>query len=360
MNKITKILLVAFASLTLNATSFAGELSISGSATARYRIDSGDSSVAKRHADKGLGVANEFSLGASGELDNGMSWNYALDLDPDSISGQSDTGDVDADDAKLTLTTDMGTVGVFISEGSLSAKYGWDVSAYGVATDTGNGFGFIHPTNISSFDNVQYHMPADMLPYGITGQIAYSPSGSTQYSSGGSPTLNAGATAYDATEYKVTAAPIDGLSIGANYFEVDNNSTESSKEGGAWYAKYAYGPVTIGYGKAYMTNDISTLTDAYAAAQDTALAGYESVENTSYGIGFAVNDDLSLSWTSEESNPDAQTAATATYTMEITSIQLAYSMGGMTLSLSQDSAENSDYVQNQDEKETLVSVSMAF
>ena len=57
---------------------------------------------------------------------------------------------------------------------------------------------------------------------------------------------------------------------------------------------------------------------------------------------------------------DFKTAATATYTMEITSIQLAYSMGGMTLSLSQDSAENSDYVQNQDEKETLVSVSMAF
>ena len=143
MNKITKILLVAFASLTLNATSFAGELSISGSASARYRIDSGDSSVAKRHADKGLGVANEFTLSASGELDNGMSWNYALDLDPDAVSGGT-AGNVDADDAKLTLTTDMGTVGVFISEGSLSAKYGWDVSAYGVASDTGNGFGFIH------------------------------------------------------------------------------------------------------------------------------------------------------------------------------------------------------------------------
>ena len=58
-------------------------------------------------------------------------------------------------------------------------------------------------------------------------------------------------------------------------------------------------------------------TDGYAAAVDTALAGYESIENTSYGIGFAVNEDLSLSYTIEQSKPDAMTAATTTYEMEI-------------------------------------------
>ena len=54
------------------------------------------------------------------------------------------------------------------------------------------------------------------------------------------------------------------------------------------------------------------------------------------------------------------TAATSTYAMTITSIQAAYTMGGMTLSLSQDDAENSDYVQNSDEKEFLMAISMAF
>jgi hypothetical protein len=360
MTRITKILLVAFASLTLTANAIAGELSITGAANARYRVNSSDSAAAKQNLGKGLGVTNEFSLGASGELDNGMTWNYGMDIDPGQVN--STAGGVDYDDAKLTLTTDYGTVGMFISEGSLSAKYGWDVSAYGVATDTGDGFGFIHPTNISSYDNIQYHLPADMLPYGITAKVAHSFDGTSSYSSGGTPVANSGATAemQGVTEYKVTATPLDGLDVGANYIDFSTYATESEKEGGAWYAKYSMGPVEVGYGESYMTNNISTLSDAYAAAANTALAGYESVENTSYGIGFAVNDDLSISWTHEESNPDAQTAATATYTMEIESLQAAYTMGGMTISVSQDSASNTDYVTARDEKETLLAVSMAF
>ena len=360
MNKITKILLVAFASVTLTANAIAGELSISGGATARVRINSSDSASSAVNAGKGLGVTNEFSLGASGELDNGYTWNYAMDIDPDAVSATA--GSVDVDDVKLTLTTDYGTVGMFISEGSLSTKYGWDTSAYGVATDTGDGFGFIHPTNISSYDNIQYHVPADLLPYGLTAKVAHSFDGSSKYSSGGSPTANSGAATemQGITEYKVTAAPYEGLSVGANYMQYSTYASESEKEGGAWYAKYAYGPVTIGYGKSYQTDNISTLTDAYAAAADTALAGYESVENTSYGIGFAVNDDLSVSYTRELSNPDAQTAATATFDLEINSIQAAYTMGGMTLSVSKDKASNTDYVSARDEKETLFAVSMAF
>ena len=32
--------------------------------------------------DKGIGVSNELEVAASGELDNGFTWNYHLDLDP--------------------------------------------------------------------------------------------------------------------------------------------------------------------------------------------------------------------------------------------------------------------------------------
>ena len=30
---------------------------------------------------QGIGIANEFTLSASGELDNGMAWTYAQDID---------------------------------------------------------------------------------------------------------------------------------------------------------------------------------------------------------------------------------------------------------------------------------------
>ena len=32
---------------------------------------------------KGLGISNELTFSASGELDNGYTWNYAMELDPD-------------------------------------------------------------------------------------------------------------------------------------------------------------------------------------------------------------------------------------------------------------------------------------
>ena len=59
----------------------AGELSISGDAKASYTITSSDGASGKVEQGKGLGVSNEFTLSASGELDNGMSWNYAQDID---------------------------------------------------------------------------------------------------------------------------------------------------------------------------------------------------------------------------------------------------------------------------------------
>ena len=43
-----------------------------------------------------------------------------------------------------------------MSEGSLGTKYAWSPSAYGAASDTGDGHGMIYAGNISSYDNIQY------------------------------------------------------------------------------------------------------------------------------------------------------------------------------------------------------------
>ena len=148
------------------------------------------------------------------------------------------------------------------------------------------------------------------------------------------------------TQYQVTMAPFDGLSVKADYMELDSTDADQTEENGSWGIKYAApAGISVGYGRSYKAAGIASLTDAYSAAKDTALAGYESIENKSMGVGFSVNDNLSVSYTEEEFTPNAMTAATSTYAMTITSIQAAYTMGGMTLSLSQDDAENSDYVQ---------------
>ena len=95
MKNIMKYMLVALTTLSFSVAQ-AGELSVTGAAKASYAIASSDSGSGALQQGKGLGVANEFTLSATGELDNGMTWSYATDID----------GDTTQDDGKLTLTTD--------------------------------------------------------------------------------------------------------------------------------------------------------------------------------------------------------------------------------------------------------------
>ena len=76
MKNIAKILFVAISSLSLMLSAKAGELSVSGSAKATYNASSG------AQQDNGIGVTNELNFTASGELDNGYTWSYSMELDP--------------------------------------------------------------------------------------------------------------------------------------------------------------------------------------------------------------------------------------------------------------------------------------
>ena len=83
MNTLKKIAFSILASAFVFANANAGELSVTGSAKATYTILSTGSSTAGSgdSAGKGIGIANEFTLGASGELDNGFTWSMNQDID---------------------------------------------------------------------------------------------------------------------------------------------------------------------------------------------------------------------------------------------------------------------------------------
>ena len=102
MNNITKFLLVVLSSVSLSFASFAGELTVTGSAKASYVIGGADEAQ-----DKGVGVSNELTFGASGELDNGFTWTYAMELDG------NDGGAHDNDDSKLVIGMNSGTVLIY-------------------------------------------------------------------------------------------------------------------------------------------------------------------------------------------------------------------------------------------------------
>ena len=77
-------------------------------------------------ASSGLGVSNELTFGAAGELDNGFTWKYAMELDNAAMNN---------DDTALVLGTPYGNVGVFISEGGLSSKYAYGAGALAAGSD---------------------------------------------------------------------------------------------------------------------------------------------------------------------------------------------------------------------------------
>ena len=91
-------------------------------------------------------------------------------------------------------------------------------------------------------------------------------------------------------------------------------------------------------------------------------------ENTAWGVEFAVNDALSVSYNEEtsEATTDVAIAATAssgtktTVESEMESIQVAYIMGGATLGVHIVDVGNADYTTAKDEKKTQFTIAMDF
>ena len=362
--KITKIIVATIAAFVVNSVSFAGELTVTGAAKATYSIRSDDSTTSVSSNGKGIGIADEFSLGATGELDSGVSWAYAQDIDGATVQ----------DDAKLTFTSEsMGTFGIFVSEGGISSKYKWDVSAYAPGSDYGwNGnsssshragasaAAYTNGDDIGGYNNIQYHTPSGLLPSDISIKIAYAPSLASQPNNSSNGT---GASAGDetngnnATQIQIAGTPTDGMTVSGSYISKENQSTSMKREyeAGGISAKYVFGPVSVGYGKFFVQPALVKLTSAITT---------QHYENDALGIAFNVNDQLSISYTHEESEATKESITDvelkSNVTAEISAIQAAYTMGGMTLSLATKDIENMDYTASKNGKETVFAVALAF
>ena len=338
-----KTLLVSIASLSLMFSVNAGELTVNGTAKATYNISSGV------QTDNGIGITNELNFTASGEMDNGYSWSYSMELDP----GTANSGAVVQDDTSISLTMgDMGTVKACVSECGNNKKYGWDQSAYTSMSDTGTSPGITYPGDIGAANtaNIQYHTPE--LPFSTKITAAYGQQ-SADASSG-----NASASSGNSREeYSVTTSPVDGLTVKAHYYDVNDyddglTNEDQLEEGGSYAITYAAGNVTVGYGKSYKAPEATAITTGATTA--------EYYENTGYSLGYAVNDDLSVSYTREESEVSYQTSSTTAYDVELDSVQVAYSLGGATLSIARMDVENATYKQNEDLTETIIAMTFAF
>ena len=343
MKKLKKLALVI---LTAGSFSFssvvAGELSVTGGVTATYGMG---------EASSGLGVSNELTFGAAGELDNGFTWKYAMELDNAAMNN---------DDTALVLGTPYGNVGVFISEGGLSSKYAYGAGALAAGSDYSSPSDITWGANIDSYNNVQYHTPAGLLPFGVTAKVGYAPnlSDSDGQSAKSKGVVETAADGGSLTQYRIDASPVEGLTVGADYAKANDTLlvTKYAQESASAYAKYAAGPVTIGFSR---TGNQPTKTTG-------ATVTYET---DAYGIKFAVNENLTISYGEEKSTKRtsstlaaagaARTAATET-DYEIEHIQAAYVIGGATLGVAIADGSNVNYTAGRQDRQTIFSLAMAF
>ena len=353
MKNIIKTLFVMLTSVSLLSSANAGELGVSGSAKATYNINTGT------HQAKGLGVTNELNFTASGELDNGYTWSYSMELDP---ADATDGGAATNDDTKLTMTTPYGTVGVFVLEGGLDAEDAASQSVYSRPTDMGDPSATVDNFTIDAYNNMQYHTPADLLPFATTVKVAYAPGLDATNNSGngtGAAAVQNIATTVgkSAQEIRVDSQPIDGLKVGASYFEFNDQGIakkNQSAESGAYYATYAFGNVTAGYSKAYRADLVVD------GALNTNLE-VESYDQTNMSIAYVINDDLSVSYEKETSEVSYQEGDELNVEQKSTGMQIAYNMGGMTLALARNTHDNVGYSTTApDQDQTLFAVTMAF
>jgi hypothetical protein len=354
MKNIIKTLFVLITSVSLFGTAYAGELTVTGTAKATYNITSGYS-----NASKGLGVANEIDFGAKGELDNGWTWTYQIQLDPGNTSGVTDNS-VQNDDTTLTLGTPYGTLGIFMTEGGLDLEDGASASVYGRPTDIGDPSATSDNADIDSYNNVQYHTPAGLLPFGLAFKYGKATgtdtTGNSANDAGVTNTAASGFVGDSVDAYQVKATPIDGLTVGASYVKFNNgnsNTVSADTQQQASYAAmatYATGAFKFGYSRAYFEPVIGTL--------DTTAA--ESYDQNNYSIAFNVNDSFSVSYEREASEKAFVASTTAKVEQVSSAIQAAYTMGGMTVAVSRGNYDNVGYAADKDATQTLIALTMAF
>jgi len=337
MNKLTKLGVSALCgSLAAVSAANAGEMTVTGG------VDMSWISFPKEETGNPIGIGSNVSFAGSGELDNG--WGVKLAIDATNALAYSSANVTVTVPGLGDILISQGLSGTGIDRMDDNTPTAWE-EAYGA----GLGSGINTVAGASGGAGIEI-TPTDLMPSGIVTRLHYSPDvgGSNAGDKGSSANESATEAGWDVTVEASGDATPDGLTLYGGYSKIDQyqNSTGLNDDISEWTAgiKYAVGSFTLGYQYSEEDNGRATTTTGY--------------ENTGYGIVFAVNDDLSLSYNKYESDQQG----TAKQTAEAASIQVAYSVGGLSVRLADQTVDNKNYCTNAANQRdaTTLSVALAF
>jgi len=322
MNNIKKIGLTALAASLVSTSAFAGEMTVSGSASMAAE---GHSSVAM-NAGTTFSMGNQLTFSGSGELDNGLSvsLSFILDQGDDATtvapaSGTKKFGDAPFDSHSVSISSDaLGTL-VLHGEGGSSAASALDTTAAGDIWDnfdgvSGGGTAGVAVSDTGPGDNsLFYTLPS--LVDGLTVNASYKPQGSG---------------AESAVGFAGTYSGVEGLSVSYGTTELNSGTASTSGDQDVLKASYAYGPITLAYSNSHY--DVGAATDA------------TNQETTSMAVSYTVSDAISVTYGTEEIDKGS-----VSVDAEYEKISASYTSGGMTVSATMADGKNIGHTADADE-----------
>jgi len=334
MNKLTKIGVSALCgSLAAVSAANAGELTVKGGATATY------TSLEAQTTGNPIGLSSGMTFTGSGELDNGST--FALTLTHTDQSAYSG--------GNIAITTpSMGKFVIGQSGGGIDRYDDMMPTAWEETNGTGLATGLDTVAGVGAATNIEWSAPADMLGDGISLHIAYSPTATGGAINDKAVGGDSGATGSGWDIAVSHNSLIEGLNVFAGHStqEQAKEKNDSDRQEKVIGATYAAGGFTIGY--QWSKESLNPTTGA-------AVSYYE---NDAFGILFAVNDDLSISYGKHKS--DKVTNAATSTELDGDSLQIAYSMGGASIKIAETSVSDGKYNTANDLDATTVALTLAF
>ena len=288
MNNLKKIGLTALAGSLVASTAYAGSLSVSGSAAVKYQSKGSERVTGNPFSD-----SNGITFSGSGDLENGMTVGVSYTMTDAAFSTSNVTLDM-GDTGKLAFGHDSAHGGIDTIKDMMPTA-GEQVYDDVDATDEG-------VTDVGADPSLYYSITMD----GITASASYARTG----------------LGTDNSLAVVANDMIEGASFGVG---IGTNAISDTSEDDMTtiFATYATGPITVGY----QTSE----ADGATTTQDD--------DSTSFGISYAVTDDLSVSYGEHSLDLGSSTSDqesegfSASYTMGGTSIKAAFnetvSVGGV-------------------------------
>ena len=355
MTKLRKVGLSALCGSLAAFSATAGELTVSGGATATW------SSNSQETTGNPLGMASAVSFAGSGELDGGQTVSLAIDNNDRSAFSVASMslGTNSIGTFKLSL----GTGGVGVDSYDDKMPSAWE-ETWG--TSLGTGVDLI--SGVGASTSLEWTLPT---VGGVTLAAAVAPVNdgvqSNDKSGSGSVGGEAKGMGYDVTiniNPQIGGDVLSGLNIFGGYSTTEktnpslksgtNAETNEDVEEGTVGFTYAIGPIEFG------TQVTGEYLGARGATSNTEVAGYK---NVMWAVAFNINDNLSVSYAELDSKKMWENQGT-NESVELTteSMQLAYTVGGASIKIAETDVAQALYstATTADKEGTTVALTLAF